>query len=283
MTYNYHQGVKKDRVSALGLAIMAAVLSLLLTVGILSPANAVSGPVSYTNVPLSQAELDANWSPDRTTPSGGFNSTTFASRNDVLEMRIDKDNASTLGAFYLTEGLQRHIPASDSVKADVYVDSDWTTNAKTVRAGLWGVGHDSSNNVSSYPIVEFTTDGFTGWRYWSVDHWVNLTGVAYNVDAWNTLTITHDSDAQTFVFKVNGTSVASAPDEGSANIGAVILNSKNYAPAPSYNVHWSNFAYGNITSSPTTKDSCKANGWQDYGFRNQGLCIQYVNTGKDSR
>lgn len=32
-----------------------------------------------------------------------------------------------------------------------------------------------------------------------------------------------------------------------------------------------------------TKDDCKMGGWEDYGFRNQGLCIQFVNTGMDSR
>lgn len=33
----------------------------------------------------------------------------------------------------------------------------------------------------------------------------------------------------------------------------------------------------------TTKDDCKKGGWSDLGFKNQGKCIQYVNTGKDSR
>jgi choice-of-anchor C domain-containing protein len=36
-------------------------------------------------------------------------------------------------------------------------------------------------------------------------------------------------------------------------------------------------------NNPTTADQCKNGGWVQYGFRNQGLCIQFVNTGKDSR
>ena len=36
-------------------------------------------------------------------------------------------------------------------------------------------------------------------------------------------------------------------------------------------------------TDPTTKNDCKKGGWRDYGFRNQGQCIRYVNTGKDSR
>ena len=32
-----------------------------------------------------------------------------------------------------------------------------------------------------------------------------------------------------------------------------------------------------------SKDDCKDGGWQDQGFRNQGQCIRFVETGKDSR
>ncbi|MFC1525818.1 IPTL-CTERM sorting domain-containing protein [Candidatus Latescibacterota bacterium] len=34
---------------------------------------------------------------------------------------------------------------------------------------------------------------------------------------------------------------------------------------------------------PTSIDECKDGGWQDFDFRNQGQCIRFVNTKKDSR
>jgi len=34
---------------------------------------------------------------------------------------------------------------------------------------------------------------------------------------------------------------------------------------------------------PVTKDDCKDGGWMAYGFRNQGQCIAFVETGHDSR
>lgn len=34
---------------------------------------------------------------------------------------------------------------------------------------------------------------------------------------------------------------------------------------------------------PETKNDCKDDEWEFYGFWNQGQCIRYVNTGKDSR
>lgn len=38
-----------------------------------------------------------------------------------------------------------------------------------------------------------------------------------------------------------------------------------------------------IVNDPETKDDCKQGSWEEYGFKNQGQCIQFVNTGKDSR
>lgn len=42
-------------------------------------------------------------------------------------------------------------------------------------------------------------------------------------------------------------------------------------------------AAGIPAPAPEMKNDCKKGGWQDYGFKNQGQCIRFVNTGKDSR
>lgn len=34
---------------------------------------------------------------------------------------------------------------------------------------------------------------------------------------------------------------------------------------------------------PQTRQDCMRGGWADYGFRNQGQCIRFVNTGMDNR
>lgn len=38
-----------------------------------------------------------------------------------------------------------------------------------------------------------------------------------------------------------------------------------------------------VLADAQTKDDCKDGGWEDFGFRNQGQCIRFVNTGQDSR
>jgi len=44
-----------------------------------------------------------------------------------------------------------------------------------------------------------------------------------------------------------------------------------------------NTGIGLIILDPVTKDDCKNGGWEAYGFSNQGRCVQFVNTGTDSR
>ena len=42
---------------------------------------------------------------------------------------------------------------------------------------------------------------------------------------------------------------------------------------------WTSFA----AAQPLTKADCKKGGWRTFEFANQGQCIRFVNTGKDSR
>jgi probable HAF family extracellular repeat protein len=35
-----------------------------------------------------------------------------------------------------------------------------------------------------------------------------------------------------------------------------------------------------LLTPATSKEQCKNGGWKNFGFKNQGQCIQFVNTGK---
>lgn len=212
-------------------------------------AQAVETP-QYNNVAFTTSEL-ANWSPDRTAPSISH-SVSFEDRENVLEMNINTEAQSTKGAFYYTEGLQRDIPASDSVKADVYIDSSWQGNQ--TRAGLWGIAKSTSGAITAYPIVEFTTAteaGHVGWRTYDsigdTSHWVNL-DTPFIWNSWNTLALTLNKTTHKFDVSINGTVVASnSYNETNASLNAVILNSKNYGTlGQDYSARWSNFGYGAV-------------------------------------
>ena len=43
---------------------------------------------------------------------------------------------------------------------------------------------------------------------------------------------------------------------------------------------WTRFE---VLPDAASKEDCDGEGWMTYGFRNQGVCIQFVNTGKDDR
>ncbi len=43
---------------------------------------------------------------------------------------------------------------------------------------------------------------------------------------------------------------------------------------------WTRF---DLVHDPESKADCKDGGWADYGFRNQGLCVAFVLTGRDTR
>lgn len=280
MVYTYYQESRKTRASRLTIASVAAAFTAVAMLSVFVKAEAAV-PLSYTDVPFTQTELDTNWTPDRTTPSGGYESVSYGGRDDVLELSVDGDNASPTSGFYRTEGIQRQVGDVAAIRADLFVDEAWLDT--DVRAGLWGVAHDSSEAVSAYPIAEFTTAGegdFTGWRVWDgVDGgWTNLPNVAYNTGEWNTLEIAYNAVTNQFEFSINGTAVAANFGDTSTDFGGVILNSFNYAvPGEDYDVRWSNFALGVVPGSPKTKDQCKNDGWKAFSFKNQGQCVSFVN------
>jgi len=247
---------------------------------VLLAAGAASGAtaVDYTEVPLTQAELDANWGTDRAAPSGGHGSVTFDGRSDVLEVRIDPDLRSTGSSFYYTEGLKRDVPDVDAAKIDLYVDPAWlgtgTATAPDVRAGFWGVG-ENAGAAMSYPIAEFTTagdGGYVGWRVWdSSTGWVNLPQVPVEA-GWTTISVVLDEANDQFDLTI-GDDGATSSALGATSLGSVIVNSYNYGPGSQpYDVRWSDFAYGALVEL-TSKEQCKEGGWADFGFRNQGQCV----------
>jgi hypothetical protein len=247
---------------------MAAVVGLTATVALAAPT------IEYDEVPLTQPELDANWGIDRAVPSGGYESVSFEGRENVLELRVDPDNRSSDSSFFYTEGLKRQTTDAAALKADLYVDPTWA--GQDIRAGLWPVGHDPDEG-SAYPIVEYyqdTTLGESGWRVWdSVTGWVDHPGTTGPGD-WATLEVILDVDADEVTLSVDGVSVT-LPALGTTTLGHAIFNTFNFGPGtPAYEVHFSNFAVGEVFEGPVSKDDCRNGGYADFGFKNQGLCVK---------
>lgn len=263
-------------------------LALLLAVGVATAS-------SHLLDPFTQDELDTNWEADRQFPSDGVTSVSAFGRDDVARLGIDSSE-TTAGTFTRTEGIKTVGDQNfgDAVQVDLYLDPDWDNRA--VRAGFWVVGDNGAGaRDEMFGIVEFvnlepSTSGASaqgdheGWRFWDSENgWTNV-DTAFQYGEWATLKITLDTDAAEYNFYVNDELIGSGPG-GTNFIRELFLNSYNYGldefpnlSNDSYAAHWH---VG--LNDPTTKDDCKDSGWEAYGFDNQGLCIQYVNTGKDSR
>lgn len=71
-------------------------------------------------------------------------------------------------------------------------------------------------------------------------------------------------------------------DGGPADWGNFIGNADAFSIANGAATVY-NFELVAPVNNPQTKDDCKKGGWQQYGFKNQGQCVRFVETGKDSR
>ncbi|MEX2430801.1 MAG: hypothetical protein WD645_02645 [Dehalococcoidia bacterium] len=249
--------------------------------------------------PFTQAELDNNWEADRQFPSDGVTSVSAFGRDDVARIGVDSDETAP-GTFQRTEGIKTAEPQDfgTALQVDLYVDPDWQD--KAVRAGFWVVGDDGAGARDElFGIIEFVNlepsdsgdsaqGDHEGWRIWSsaTGMWTDLP-TAFGYGEWVTLGIELDTDAQQYIYYIDGDEVGTAAG-GENFIREIFLNSYNYGldefpnlSNDSYAAHW--HVGMPEPEAPEAKDDCKNGGWEDFGFRNQGQCIRFVNTGQDSR
>ncbi len=252
--------------------------------------------------PFTTAELSTNWEGDRTFPTGGVTSVSEFGRDEVALIGIDSSLTAS-GGFYRTEGIKTVGVQNfgTAVEVDLYLDPDWED--KAVRAGFWVVGDDGAGTRDNlFGIIEFVNSedcdaeedcsthptnrpDHEGFRIWDSNiGWTEELDTDFEYGEWVTLGIELNTVTEKYIYYINGEEVGTATG-GTEFIRELFLNSYNYGldtfpnlSSDSYSTHW----HAGLLD-PETKDDCKKGDWEDFGFRNQGLCIQFVNTGKDSR
>lgn len=217
-----------------------------------------------------------SWETDRRTPTGGWESTSFAGRDNVLRLGIDHEQAAS-STFQRTEGMQRATAAPvTAVEVDLYIDPTWETTA--MRAGIWTVGHraDGTTRSDAYGIFEFSSAAghVTGgsdpvptnptFRVWTSGlEWTELPELPIPYGEWVRLGIKLDLDTQSYHFSLNGDEVAvqaipvgTSTIVESASIGRLFINSLNFGnevpgdlDIASYSAHWHGLKTHNVFDS----------------------------------
>ena len=160
--------------------------------------------------------------------------------------------------FYNTQGRKFDTPNALSLAIDLYVPAGWASTGRRM-AGLWGTGLNNVNAISSYPIIEFTSEGGTPrFRGWNNGVWIDMglpTGFVY--DSWVTLDIRLVGNE--LLYRVGDLTLA-VPAFGTVQFTNMILQGHNAAAGGvTYDIYWDNFkSVGTKLAYSTTPVSISA-------------------------
>ncbi len=201
---------------------------------------------NFNSVNVSSTNVDGAWYVDRYAPNG-FSSSNFGGNNVLLHSINATDSALTRpssysSAFYNTQGRKFNTDGATEFTIQLYIPSSWASTTARL-AGIWGVGFDETNSISSYPILEFATiDGYAQFRIYDfmLGQYINIglpSGFAY--DQWYTLNIKLDTSTNTFVFSVNDLSYTFTAND-TKSMDEIILQGYNTTTGTTYNIYWDN-------------------------------------------
>jgi polyisoprenoid-binding protein YceI len=208
------------------LSVLASVAIASVAAPALAQSNNFSSPVT------TGAQAPGTWYVDRHAPAG------FQASGGKLIESISGADYQGAGSFYNTQGYKYDLDAgTTNLSIDLTVDQAWLDSGLQKRwAGLWGTAIDGDNNVSAYPIIDFTTVGgvaeFAAWDS--------------NLGTWNALatgvtagdyTLNISLSGGLFTYTV-GAQSWSYDANGSTQISNVIL--QGYNSGTDYSIQWDN-------------------------------------------
>lgn len=223
-----------------------------------------------TSPVLSATQAPGVWYTDRFAPAG-FASGPVPGGTGLVHSISSADSSANrppafVSTFYSTQGrkFDVDIPIGGTLGVDLYIPGSWATDIR--RADIWGTGVDSSNAVSDFPIIGFTSFNSADmngnapslpaqprWRVWDSNNgaWIDL-ATPVTFDAWHRLEI--EFTATQWVFKLDGAIVSTIPNlASSVRIANTILQAFNFGQ--SYDVFWDNLTFG--PAGPVATDNCE--------------------------
>lgn len=202
--------------------------------------------------------------------------------------------AATTGPELLTvdDPLMRHQPAPPPATA-------WTAAGPgTVNVVTDGTAGDAEMN---YHLTGFAVFSTQSWTFSTTANTAGAVTLPFNYSGFHAFfqvrvfleafVSNTSGTTTTSIFSLGPVNCCTYPSGGFNESGSITLNVQA-GDTYGFRFGGSNFDSNStlqgtfivdLPENPQTKADCKKGGWQNYGFRNQGLCIAYVNTGHDSR
>jgi|GEM_PF-4585341 len=216
--------------------------------GLAGLANAGLVDTFSVNPVLSPTAGAGVWFTDRYAPAG-FVSEVFGGDARLKHSISAADCETCRGGgfnfpFYNTQGRNFELPAgTTSMSIQMYVPTAWSTTGRRM-AGVWSAARDGADAVSSFPIVEFSSNAegsglprFRGWDN-TTGTWIDMglpTGFAY--DQWHTVSI--KLVGGNWVYQVGDLSLTTSAG-ASVRLGTALLQGHNNAAGVSYDIYWDN-------------------------------------------
>jgi hypothetical protein len=280
MVYSFTQGITKEKVSRLSLFFIGLILALTTSLTIFSSAKAADSTIKVSGNTVDESAGESgstgwwfNRDTDTDTPFG-----------------FTTDEASIGGGSLYVEPIGNN-PADKFIAEYFYLEEIANVNS---------ISYDfktaNTADASQFYLNLYVNDGSNPAEFYDCRYNIVPTGVSPDPVTGFT-TVTYDFDDPTSVTQRSSSSILPCPaSPADLPEGAVLrAASINVGDATASDVGLEGYLDNVVlstTSGTTTfdfepeaqsKDDCKSGGYAAYGFKNQGLCIQFVNTGKDSR
>ena len=202
-------------------------------------------------VVLSPTQAPGKWYTDRYAPAGfvspvNFNGNARLKHSIAVSGGANNRPAAYSSSFYNTQGRKYDLTNGTTyMEIELYVPVAWQTTGRRM-AGFWGTAFDAFNNISAFPIIEFTSeDGPARFRGYDNGVWIDMglpAGFSYN--KWVTLSIELLSSGE-FKYRVENLQAVTntLAIYNSKRIGNVILQGHNTTTGVNYDIYWDDFAF----------------------------------------
>jgi hypothetical protein len=279
MVYSFTQGITKEKVSRLSLFFIGLMLALATSLAIFSSAQAADSTVKVSGN-TSAGENQPGWMFNRDlTTSTPYEFNTDEASIGSGSLYVQPIGANSSDKFIGENFINAPIAAVEDISYDFLIGSGGeATDEEQFYMNVYanfGVSPDDKFYDCRYNVVPTigSTDDFTTVTFDPT--------VAYPVTPSGSSPFTCPAIPAEMDLSSTGSTIRvfslNVGDTSSSDLGL-----DGYLDNVVVNANGNTTTY-DFEPEVQSKDDCKNGGWEAFGFRNQGQCIQFVNTGKDSR